>query len=145
MTVCDKFQPTVLEGQLCYTLDVAKIAKIAENPTRPDKSYGLRLLLDPKPFQLSPADDDAKDFKVIVHTLAQHTKFGRGSYAMTTLKKMTGTESFKQLPDQQKKCRVHNRNKCQTQKYLEEVLEKCSCIPWPLQLNQVKKKQNIKK
>merc|ERR1711952_96065 len=25
MTVCDKFQPTILEGQLCYTLDVAKL------------------------------------------------------------------------------------------------------------------------
>ena len=56
MTVCDKFEPTILEGQLCYTLDVAKIAKVAEYPTRTGKNYGLRLLLDPIPFQMSPAD-----------------------------------------------------------------------------------------
>ena len=145
MTVCDKFQPTILEGQLCYTLDNAQIAKKAEHPTKSGKFHGLRLLLDPNPFRLSPENDttEGKEFKVILHTLAKDTKFGAGSYMMNALKKMTGTASFKQLPDDQKKCLVHDRDECQTQKYLERVREECSCIPWPLQINQVKTTEKI--
>ena len=27
LTICDKFEPTILEGQLCYSIDVAKLGK----------------------------------------------------------------------------------------------------------------------
>ena len=50
LTVCDKFEPTILEGQLCYSLDIAKLGK---KPTKSDKSNGLFLLLDPNPYQLN--------------------------------------------------------------------------------------------
>ena len=137
MTVCDKFQPTILEGQLCYTLDVAKLGK---RPTKSGKSYGLRLLLDPNPYQPNPADNKAGDqsFKVFIHTLAQYTTFGPGMYGMSDLKKMIGTKSFKQLPDNQKRCRVHNREECQALNYLDQVQKECKCIPWALQTDKDK-------
>ena len=135
LTVCDKFQPTILEGQLCYTIDSALLKK---NSAKSGKSNGLLLLLDPKPYQLDHTNEGAeRNFKVFIHTLAHHTTFRPGSYAMNMLKKMTGTESFKQLPDNQKKCLVHNREECQTQKYLEQVQKECICLPWDLQTNQV--------
>ena len=114
--VCDKFQPTILEGQFCYFLDVARVHK--EYPTKYGKSNGLRLLLDPYPYQLSPLDKNSgsRSFKVFIHTLGQYTSFGPGSYGMSTLKKMTGKANFKQLPDHQKKCLDLNREDCQTQK-----------------------------
>ena len=141
VTVCDKFKPTILEGQLCYSLN---IAELREYPTKSDKSNGLLLLLDPKPYELIEKAGNSRGseigrqkFKVFVNTLAQYTSFGPGSYAMNTLKKMTGTKSFKQLPHHQKRCMVHNREECQTQKYLEKVQTECKCIPWVFQNNQV--------
>ena len=136
LTTCDKFEPLVLEGQLCYRLDVAKLGT---KPSRPGARNGLFLLLDPTPYHLATAQKSYKgsrkeeySFKVFVHSLAQYSTFGSGSYGMTALKKMTGAKSFEQLPDHQKKCLVHNREECQTQKFLNQVVKECKCIPWPL-------------
>ena len=129
-TICDKFKPTILEGQLCYSLDIAKLSK---KKTKSGKSNGLFLLLDPNPYQLNTTSSGDQSSKVFINTLAQYTTFGPGSYRMSTLKRMTGTESFKQLPDHQKKCLVHNREECQTKKYLDQVQRECNCTPWPLQ------------
>ena len=141
MAVCDKFQPNILEGQLCHTLD---IAKLVDFPTKSGKFNGLRLLLDPNPYRPKQQDTNTggpktgdQDFKVAIHTLAQYTSFGPGAYAMSTLKKMTGTTNFKKLPAHQKKCLAHNREDCQTRKYLEQVQKDCKCIPWALRTNQV--------
>ena len=135
-TVCNKFELTILEGQLCYSLDVAKLDK---RPTREGKTNGLFLLLDPRPFQGSSDDrnngaenDKQQPFKVYIHTLSQYTAYGPGTYAMTALKRMSGTKSFEQLPDKQKECRVHNREECQTQHFLEKIKKNCGCIPWAL-------------
>ena len=57
MTVCDKFHPTILEGQLCHTLDLKKHIGI-EHPTKSGKPNGLFLLLDPNPYQLGQANDN---------------------------------------------------------------------------------------
>ena len=43
-TVCDKFQPVLLEGQLCYSLNLSLI--VAETP-KAGPEYGLVFLLDP--------------------------------------------------------------------------------------------------
>ena len=141
LTVCDKFQPTILEGQLCYTLDSALMKGYS---TKSGKSNGLLLLLDPSPYNLNKKDNNAvvsksaiKDFKIFIHTLAQYTNFGPGAYAMTTLKKETGTQSFKQLPEHQRVCSLHNREECQTQKYWGQVKKDCKCSPWNLQNDKV--------
>ena len=143
LTVCDKFQPTILEGQICYTLDTAILKR---NVTKSGKSNGLLLLLDPNPYSLNNKEVDAggpedsdQNFMVFIQTLAQYTSSGPGSYAMTMLKKMTGTKSFKKLPEDQRKCLFHNREECQTQKYLEQVQKECFCVPWALQTKQVKR------
>ena len=124
-TLCDKFQSTILEGQLCYSLDVAKYTK---NPTKAGKGNGLFLLLDPTPNQRKPNGEsltaernDSNTFKVYIHTLSQHTALGPGAYAMHDLKKMAYKESFKQLPESQKRCHLHNREDCQTNKFLKQV------------------------
>ena len=108
LTVCDKFQPTILEGQLCYTLDGSLLKK---NSAKSGKSNGLFLLLDPNPYSLNNKEvkvggskEGDKKFIVFIQTLAQHTTSGPGSYAITMLKKMTGTKSFQQLPEHQRNC-----------------------------------------
>ena len=140
-TVCDKFHSTILEGQLCFTLDIDELKKY---PPKSGLSNGLLLLLDPNPYQLIGKDMKfngsavgSQNFKVFIKTLAQYTSYGPGSYAMDTLKKMAGTKSFKQLPNHQKRCMVHDREECQTQKYLEKVHKECECTLWALQTDQV--------
>ena len=142
MTVCNKFEPTILEGQLCYSLDIAKL----RIKTKPGKPNGLFLLLDPNPFPQNATEKDTDDqsFKVYIHTLGQYTTFAPGSYGMSTLKRMTGTKGFKQLPNHQKECMVHSREECQTQKYLAQVQGECKCTPWDLEINQGKNQVKIK-
>ena len=38
LIICDKFKPTILEGQLCYSLD---IVKLGEKGTKSGKNNGL--------------------------------------------------------------------------------------------------------
>ena len=134
-TFCDKFEPTILEGQLCYSLNVTKFEREA---TKLGKRSGLFLLLDPNPYpestegRVKAARNDQESFKVYIHTLAPHTAFGLGAYAMHTLKKMTGKSSFYKMPDSQKECQVHSRENCQTEMFLKHVKTNCSCVPWAL-------------
>ena len=135
-TYCDKFEPTFLEGQLCYSLNVTKFER---KTTKTGKQRGLFLLLDPNPYPMKSNDgsvkaarNDQESFKVYIHTLAENTAFGPGAYAMQALKKMTGTPSFYLLPDSQKECQVHSRENCQTDTYLKHVKTNCSCVPWAL-------------
>ena len=138
MTICDKFELTIIDGQLCYSLD---IAKLREKPTKSGKENGLFLLLDPNPYQVNVGEKNVvgsrttdKSFKVLIHTLEHYTISESGSYGMTSLKRMTGTKKFEQLPDDQKKCAVHNREECQTKRYLDQVQERCHCSSWALQI-----------
>ena len=138
LTVCDKFEPTILEGQLCYSIDIAKLEK---RQTEAGKSKGLFLLLDPSPYQIQDDERSVKDqrnrqqtFKVYIHTLSPFTAYGPGAFAMSSLKRMTGTTSFLQLPDNQKKCAIHNREECQTDKFFSQVKANCSCVPLPWSL-----------
>ena len=138
LTICDKFQPKILDGQLCYSLDVANFG---ESPAGQGAAKTLFLLLDqhPNPSNSVEIDNlaqkqynDPSNFKIYIHTLAQYSGYGRGDYNLNSLKRITATESFKQLPDNQKHCQVHNREKCQTQKFLEHVQNNCRCTPWAL-------------
>ena len=135
-TVCNKFEPTILEGQFCYSLDVSKVEK---RQSGVGKRHGLLLLLDPNRLEVRSQDKNSKgkrneqlSFKVYIHTLAQYTAYGPGTYPLGPLKKMTGTESFENLPDQQKRCQVHNREECQTKQFLDQVKTNCGCVPWAL-------------
>ena len=136
LTLCDKFEPTILEGQLCFSLDVTLYER---KRTKTGKKGGLFLLLDPNPYPLEPfygsikaARNDRESFKVYIHTLAEHTAFGAGAYAMHTLKRIIGKPNFDQLPDSQKECQVQNREKCQTELFLAQVRSNCSCVNWAL-------------
>ena len=145
LTVCDKFEPTILEGQLCYSINIARIEK---RQTEAGKTKGLFLLLDPSPYQIQ--DDERgvdaegnkpQTFKVYIHTLAPFTTYGPGAFAMSTLKSMIGTKSFEELPNNQKKCAVHNREECQTEKLFSQIKANCSCVPRYPTMNDERKAQ----
>ena len=141
LAFCDKFKPTILEGQLCYSLDVTKFERKA---TKTGKQNGLFLLLDPNPYPIKSFDvkatrNEEESFKVYIHTLPPHTIFRPGAYAMRSLKRMTGKPNFYQMPDSQKECHRCNKNrgscleKCKAEKFLSQVMNNCRCVPWALQ------------
>ena len=138
-TTCDHFKARILDGQICHSLDVAKLVK---NSSKPGIANGLFILVDPNPYHLNTIEEKEAEsrqdsFKIHIHTLAQYSALGHGSFGMTSLKRMTGTKSFEQLPEHQKKCVVHNREECQTQKYTEKIIKECKCIPWAFQIEQL--------
>ena len=51
---------------------------------------------------------------------------------MTSLKKLTGTDTFLGLPDDVKDCQVGDQKECENNKFIEKAKEQCGCIPWSL-------------
>ena len=134
LTFCKQFQPIVLEGQLCYTLNIEAIGV---------KSYiegkrgRLLLALDPGNVSdnLAGNDEDEPPFKIYVHTLSYFTDHRAGTYTMKSLKYMKGTKSFKAMPENQKRCQVEDFEECRTRVFLRGVTERCHCQPWTLTSN----------
>ena len=133
MTICDKFEPTLFDGKLCYSLDVAKLSR---QSTKAGQTQGLSLLIDPYPDHLGSGNkqkgSEPQPFEMYIHTLEEYTANEVGAYAMRNLKRMTATDNFVQLPDLQKRCQVHNIVECQTKQFLDRVKGNCNCIPWAL-------------
>ena len=127
MTACADFQPLILDGQLCYSL---KMSRSGTKETKSGISNGLLLLIDPNNLQIKNREEN--NFRMYIHTLSQHTIGGSGVYALTSLKKMTGTQSFLDLPEQKKECQVGSTEDCLAEKLIAEIKDHCFCIPWHL-------------
>ena len=140
----------MLEGQLCYTIDLNKTHK---GKTKPGEKYGLTFLVDTGPlsaaammknrqdtnwnqssttFDIKVSDKDETDARIYVHLVSGYSNYGAGSYSMTSLKKMTGTTSFMEFPDGTKKCQKESFEACHAKRYFEKVEEECGCVPWAL-------------
>ena len=147
--VCSSFKPTILYGQLCYTL------KVKGSKALPGKHGKLQLLIDHTPtapvvdfkvpknnktkMTMLQAEEDLSSVgqaEVYLSTLSSiRTRAMLGgdlSISLTGLKKMTGTEAFLNLKDSEKSCSLVTFEECQTKHFLEQVQEKCGCLPWTL-------------
>ena len=146
---CNKFYPIVLEGNLCYSLNLSSIrtekSKAGENaalmifidqgtanknieqdgssPGIDDKFYHL---------ELKASEDVASSVRINLNLLSSFSDHRAGSYAMSSLKKITGTESFLGQTEEKKKCMLETREDCQNKIYMANVQEKCGCFPWSL-------------
>ena len=127
---CDKFEPVLLEGELCYQLN---ISEHIQNTISFGPRNGLLLVVDnnlDKSVHVSTTDDQATDktrFKVgggeaspparvYIHTLAGHWALTPGLHSMTAVKEVTGTPSFLALTQEQRGgCQQEEREECQTE------------------------------
>lgn len=150
--VCSQFKPTILDGQLCFQLDLASVLE-GKLDTRAGKENGLMVIVDINEERSVQVDvnkrersddrslnlaviqsDRSKYAKIYIHTLAQFAGHGPGSYAITALKKMTGTTQFLQMTDDKKHCQSEVFEECKNQRYLEEGRTECGgCVPWGLE------------
>ena len=59
--------------------------------------------------------------------------FGEGTYALTSVKEMTGTDSFLELDEKIKLCQTRETvEDCLAKDFLKKGLEKCKCTPFRL-------------
>ena len=147
--VCSQFQPTVLEGQRCYVID---LNSVSNKESKSGLKNGLFLLLDPgisdsmlEPKAIAPEKFLSMNLdpltmkasykssaRVYLNTLASFTDFRKGKYALSSLKQMAGTDSFLDLPEEKRDCQVQSFETCQALRYVEEVQKACGCVPWAL-------------
>ena len=83
-------------------------------------------------YELTQPDSDTTSFRVYVNTLESFTGNQAGSYALSSLKKMTVTDNFMELDQEIKNCDVEIYEECNTRRYLDAVQRKCGCVPWAL-------------
>ena len=139
--MCSKFKQTLLDGQLCYSLNVTSVVSEGK-PTQPGEKKGIFFAIDAKGDQdnfrnkdsdmirylNTESSNDQKTLSIHVNTLSRYSTTMPGRYVLTVLKKMTGTDSFLALPDDIKGCQIEPQNECRRR--MAEM--KCSCVPWSL-------------
>ena len=147
--VCTAFQPRVLHGRLCYTLDLPEVVK-GTSKAKTGKANGIMIVVDPnkersetgrtvdqikmqkgKQFlNLSPKSAVDSSAHIYIHTLQTFQVYGEGSFALRSLKKMTATQAFLNQKDKRKNCQKEELDACLMRRYMENGLRKCDCLPW---------------
>ena len=150
--VCNMFRSTAYEGKLCYRLDINKDLT-RQRDFFHGKESGLMLVIDTnkerslnilkrkKKAHLWHHEDlmilagIQKNFQTLprihIGTLAAYTGYGQGDYMMSSLKQISGTDSFLAKPDDEKECSIEKFEKCQMRKAAEKN-RACSCKPFAL-------------
>ena len=149
-TFCSQFRPTLLEGQLCYLLNVSSLnqpkSKVGFNNGLMlvlDESSGyanhlgeakrdMRTVNDIVSLELKPPNSAQHSTRIYLNNLASFVGYSKGSYMMSALKKMKGTKEFLDLADNKKGCSIETFEDCQKRNYFKKVVPKCGCIPWAL-------------
>ena len=59
--------------------------------------------------------------------------FGEGSYALSAVKEISGTDNFLKMDEGVKKCQNRESfQECQATEYLRKGLEECKCTPYEM-------------
>ena len=129
-TACDKFRPSLVEGQLCYSLNLTNLTKAK---SRAGREQGLMLLLDRiNPLNPENGKDADESFRIFLDTMDGFSDNRDGSYRLTAIKKLVGTESFMAMSDKEKECHKETLQECQNRQFFEKIQRLCSCVPWAL-------------
>ena len=146
--VCSKFTPIVLDGEHCYSLDLATVIPEGKK-TLQGKPGKLTLLLDyNRERSIGITNTKTKNVtnkartlgsnqmknqpnaRIYIHTLAGYSGHGPGSYVLTSPKLMVPTDKFLMLAKEDRRCQIEATEICQRRKFLERGLHDCGCVPW---------------
>ena len=141
LAICNSFKPTILDGQLCYKLDLKlKVGEGERNELMLLLDYNEDRSLqqifkdqlvqgmesDENNLYLDSVDNENLEAKIHMNTLSQKRYFGGGAYKMTDVKKMTSNDDFLKMPFDTINCDAREfYEDCKTRK----LLELCDCIP----------------
>ena len=132
--ICTSFKPTLLEGQLCYELDLQQLSgQGKKNELLLLLDYNTELSLQPNSgspyvdsFYLDSLDSEQYEAKIQIKSLSRMMNFGGGGYKMTVVKRMTAKPDFLKMPLKDRSCEVEVYEDCRTR----NLIEKCRCVPW---------------
>ena len=144
--VCSAFTPTLHQGQLCYKLQLDP----ETTESKAGIEGGLMLFIDhntersviataeqgkyemDKTVMKMPSKEKMNTIEIYLPTLAPYSAHKPGSYKMTSLKKMTGTENFLKMSETTKKCQNEVFEDCKTRFLTANSQKVCGCLPWAL-------------
>ena len=153
--VCTSFRPTILEGQLCYEIDLNLV--LPRNLTTGEgMDKGLMIILDtnkgktgriPRNLLLSETNKPYPvpelvtkpntDLKVYIHTVSRYSDYvGESSRStiikMIQAKQVSVSDAFLKLPIKIKQCHRQTFEACQQKAFIGKGLNKCQCVPFSL-------------
>lgn len=127
-TYCDKFKPSVLNGQLCYSLNLSQETSVR---SAVGLKSSLTIVVDqPSGFGLSGEEKSVAT--IHIDRIGGYTDSRPGKYFMTALKKMTGTDAFMTLSTSERGCQVESYEDCKTEAIFAEMEKECKCVPLKL-------------
>ena len=127
LTFCDKFQPSVFDGQLCYTLSLSEAYSLQ---SKNGQKNSLNLVLD-EPTKTANKED-AYVTTIHLDRIGGHADNRAGRYYMSNLKKMTGSDAFMALSNSEKRCQAESYKDCRTRHFFAALENECKCIPFNL-------------
>ena len=137
---CNMFEPTIYQGQLCHQADFEKYRK---HQALQGKRSGLMMIIDvnsERSVSVEIHDHEGEnttqtskqnvyfgnDHEVdinaaVIHigALTQLTVRGAGDYALSSIKRLTGTENFLAWSEGERKCALKTYEKCQEKHFLD--------------------------
>ena len=79
-----------------------------------------------------PGQQRKNTVEIYLPTLAPYSAHDPGSYMMTSLKKMTGTDNFLEMPETTKQCQNEVFEDCKAKYLTANGQKECGCLPWAL-------------
>ena len=154
--ICNSFKPVILDGRVCHQFDNSRISM----EMKAGKEKGLMFVVDSNIEKaLEIVDDEANSLtyktlslgkgmkgarqhaQIHINTLAPFYGEDPGDYAISSLKKMTGTQNFLALSNSE--CQNEDFVRCKNRNFFDHGKLLCgNCIPWVLQNMQDKIKVN---
>ena len=148
LPICTHFQPTQMRGQLCYSINSTSLAGL-QSQTGVDNSLVFFLDLSgmggrrPTKKKYNPedkhtieklvlGDTKTKQREPTIHigTMTRFKDYNTGVFKMSALKTISGSESFKALPQNMRECDLELFEDCYNRGVMEDVQKQCGCIPW---------------
>ena len=140
---CDAFDPTIIGGQLCYALNMTKIGLVKEALFFIDTNVERSIHATDQSSQQSSEKSAALRLKrgrgqksqlakIHIDTIEPFSSETFASYALTSLKKMTSTQNFDEMSDDDKGCKMEARGECERNVLVQKVAETCECVPFSL-------------
>ena len=144
--ICSSFQPTILEGQLCYKMQLNGTSGVGKkNQLMLLIDYNEHLSMHPSLNRSEPVlnptslnmekkgEEEGTRAKVQVNTLSPIIGFGGGSFVLTNVKRMTASDDFLKMSLDERGCEVELYEDCRTQNLIQE----CGCVPSEMTVVQV--------
>ena len=155
LPVCDAFKHKLLDGQLCYQLDMRDdTVSISQGPLG-----GLKFVMDYNEERNVNVDNletgqeiskeeelkgliglertlnNGNDAKIYIETIEAFHAYGGGSYMMSAAKEVVGTDEYVDIAESSDLCqdRISISN-CAAIDFVRTALDKCHCTPFGLKL-----------